>query len=410
MSTTSAASPLERLLSGQALRWGVVLLLLLWAGLIGRWVLGALADPGAYSNDFLLFWSAAHMAEAGQAAQAYVVETLLAVQREAVPRQPPGLIWPYPPPALLLVRPLAALPIWWGMAAWVAAGAAAYAATVRMICPDRWTIPAALAFPGAFIAAYCGQTGLFVAAALGAGLWLCERRPWLAGVLLGFVICKPQFGVLLPFILIASGRWKTVAATGATAGVLSLASLLAFGPDSWLAFFRSLSGVSAAVTESGFPLWRMPSLFVTAFASGLPAPAALAGWGVVAAVVVAITVAVWRRPRTPHALKVAVASTGALLTTPYLWDYDTPLAAVALASLAAYGRERPLALRERALFLLLALGPMGFMSVSRHAGLHLAGLLLLVGWAGLAVLAWRAGRSVDQPRRAMSQGLAFTAA
>lgn len=400
---------IERLLSARALRWAVVLLLLLWTAMSAWWAVGAFTDPGRYSNDFLLFWSAGRMAESGRAAQAYVVEIMLAVQREAVPGQTPGLIWPYPPVTLMLVRPLAALPVWWAFAAYVLAGLAAYAATIRAMVPSRWAMPSALAFPGAFIAAYCGQTGLFVAAAMGAGLWLTERRPWAAGVLLGLAVCKPQFGVLLPLLLIGTGRWRTVVSTGVTAAILCLASVAMFGLEPWFAFVRSLPGVSAAVTEPGFPLWRMPSVFVTAFGSGLPAPAALAVWGAVAAAVALATLAVWRRRDSPHELKVATAAAAMLLTTPYLWDYDTPLLAVAAAGLARHGMTRRLDLRERALFLVLALGPLAVMSVSRHTGVQVASLALVAGWAGLAWTAWRAGAAERQAPSVMSQGLAFTA-
>lgn len=410
MAAASTVSLSERLLSGRALRWSAVLLLVLWAGLAAAWVVGAATDPDHHANDFLLFWSAGRMADGGRAAQAYAADLLLAVQREVSPGQGPGLIWPYPPPTLLLVRPLAALPFWSAMAAAAVAGLTAYALTIRAIVPDRWTVPVALAFPGAFVALHAGQTGLFVAAAVGAGLWLCDRRPWLAGVLLGLAVCKPQFGVLLPLILIGSGRWRTAASTGGTAAALCLASAAMFGLEPWRAFARSLSGVSAAVAGPEFPLWRMPSIFVTAFGAGLPAPAALAAWGAVAASVAAVTVIVWRRRQIPHALKTAVAAAAILLTTPYLWDYDTPLLAVSLAGLVAYGRERRLGLGERWLFVLLALGPVGLASVGRETGVQIASLALLAGWAGLAAVAWRAGREARETRSVMSQGLAFTAA
>ena len=47
-------------------------------------------------------------------------------------------------------------------------------------------------------------------------LALIDRRPWLAGVLIGCLAYKPQFGLLIPLVLVASGRWRVFAAAVAT--------------------------------------------------------------------------------------------------------------------------------------------------------------------------------------------------
>ncbi len=39
-----------------------------------------------------------------------------------------------------------------------------------------------------------------------------DKRPVLAGILFGLLAYKPQFGLLIPFVLAASGRWRTFAA------------------------------------------------------------------------------------------------------------------------------------------------------------------------------------------------------
>ena len=47
---------------------------------------------------------------------------------------------------------------------------------------------------------------------MGLALVLLDARPVLAGVLFGLLAYKPQFGLLIPLVLIATGRWKTFAA------------------------------------------------------------------------------------------------------------------------------------------------------------------------------------------------------
>ena len=63
----------------------------------------------------------------------------------------------------------------------------------------------AAAFPAVFVNIGHGQNGFLTAALLGGALHLLDRRPWLAGVLFGCLAYKPQFGVLIPFALLAGG-------------------------------------------------------------------------------------------------------------------------------------------------------------------------------------------------------------
>ena len=401
---------IERLLSAKALKITAVTLLAVYLCLGATWTWQALFDPSArLGNDFLLFWSAARLTAEGGAVRAYDAATLLFQERQSFSSMAPGLIWVYPPPALLLVRPLALLPLWLAFIAWSMAGLAAYLAAVRVMTPGRWPALLALAFPGVFVVLYCGQTGLFVAAALGAGLWLVERRPWVAGVLIGLLACKPQFGVLLPLLLVGTGRWRTIAAAGATVIGMAVLSLAAFGPEPWMAFIQSLPQVSAAVTGHGFPLHRTPSMFALVFSMGATREAALAVHAAVAGAVALATLALWRC-RAPHALKAGSAACAVLIATPYLWDYDLPMLAVAGAAIGAVARERALSLAERMLLLLIATTPLLLTALSESMGVSLTGLAVLGCWGGVTAMGWRERKSaaVVSPTRD-TLGLAFTA-
>jgi len=41
---------------------------------------------------------------------------------------------------------------------------------------------------------------------MGAALVILDRRPTAAGILFGLLIYKPQFGLMVPFVLAATGR------------------------------------------------------------------------------------------------------------------------------------------------------------------------------------------------------------
>jgi hypothetical protein len=93
---------------------------------------------------------------------------------------------------------------------------------MRAMLPRPETLLVALAFPAVFVNIGHGQNGFLTAALLGGALHLLDRGPWLAGVLIGLLAYKPQFGVLIPVALLAGGRWNTI---GAAAAVAALAAI-----------------------------------------------------------------------------------------------------------------------------------------------------------------------------------------
>ena len=64
------------------------------------------------------------------------------------------------------------------------------------------------------------------------GRWCCSIiRPVLAWILFGLLAYKPQFGLMIPLVLVATGRWRTCAAAAATVAALAAVTTLAFGID-----------------------------------------------------------------------------------------------------------------------------------------------------------------------------------
>ena len=149
----------------------------------------------------------------------------------------------YPPVFLLVAAALAQLPYLPALALWQAATLALYLLAIRAIIvsspsPGRvgirgdWLL-LALAFPAVFINLGHGQNGFLTAALFGGALALLDRRPLVAGVLIGLMIYKPQFGLMIPLVLLATGRWRVIVAAAATVLVLLLLTLAAFGTEVW---------------------------------------------------------------------------------------------------------------------------------------------------------------------------------
>jgi len=303
----------------------------------------ALIDPEGkpVGTDFMDVWAAGKLALAGEPAAAYDYARHYEVQRAALPfadnAQPPYFGWHYPPLFLLVAAPLALLPYGIALAVWMGATLPAYLAMVRAMLPHRRWLLFALAFPAVFVNFGHGQNGFLTAGLLGGGLLLLERRPVLAGLCFGLLAYKPQFGLLLPLVLLAGRHWRAfIAAAGATV-LASLISYVAFGVETWRAFFSSLRLTRTFVLEQGPTGWeKIQSVFSAVRMLGGGIETAYAVHGVVAALVTLAVVWVWYRP-VPMPLKAAALATAATLTTPYVLDYDLILLAIPIALLAFDG-------------------------------------------------------------------------
>ncbi|MCM0001070.1 MAG: DUF2029 domain-containing protein, partial [Erythrobacter sp.] len=244
------------------------------------------------------------------------------------------------------------------------------------------------AFPPVFVTLTHGQTSFLVAALLGGGLLLVERRPWLAGVLIGLATIKPQFGLLVPLALFASGQWRTIA--GACAAALALAALAtaAFGPQVWADWLAITRTAGAATADGNIGFAKMVSVFAGLSLVGVPAAAAMAVQAAVSlALAAAVVMATWRRAFTPGLAALVLA--GAPLATPFVLDYDLVLTAFPLAFLFARARDGGFADWERITIAAVFAGAAFARPLAINLGVPIMPLLL----AALFVLVFRRVRA-----------------
>ncbi len=318
-------------------------------------------------------------------------------ERAAVPASRGVFLWCYPPTFQLMVWPLALLRYGPALAAWTAAGLAAYLAMIRSISRDRRAWLLALAFPGLFMNASQGQTGFWIAALLGGGLLLLDARPALAGVLIGLLAIKPQFAVLAPLLMILAGRQIALVTSALTAIALAVAATAAFGLDAWPRFLAAAAAAGRALEAGALPLHKDPSVFAALRLFGAPAGLALtvhAAQAVLAVVFVAIA---WRRPG-PAELKAGLAVIATLIVLPYLFDYDLMALAlpIAVGLKAIHGREGPVGVRIGLVALAVTpilVGPMG-----RWLHAPIGPVALWFGYFTLwRILAWARGAAELSP-------------
>jgi alpha-1,2-mannosyltransferase len=300
--------------------------------------------------------------------------------------------WHYPPFFLGLAALLALMPYALALFVWQGATLALYVSAMRAITgPDRLTLLLALAFPAVFINLGHGHNGFLTAALMTGALLQLDKRPVLAGTLFGLLAYKPQFGLLIPFVLAASGRWRTFASAALTVAALALFATLAFGMDVWRAFLDSMSFTREVVLERGDTGWhKIQSAFAWARMWGASIGIAYLAQATVTLCVGGALVWLWRTAA-PFALKAAALLIATLLATPYSLDYDLMLLAPAIGFLAVDGIQRGYAPYQKTLLAALWLMPLLARSVAQATFIPLAAPLMLLVFMQILMIA--AGRT-----------------
>ncbi|WKA29653.1 glycosyltransferase family 87 protein [Bradyrhizobium roseum] len=289
-------------------------------------------------TDFINVWAAGRLVLDGLPAQAYDWDIQKQVEVAKLGQDFVGYFaWHYPPPFLFVASLLAQLPYKLAFIGWVVVSFVPFLVAMRAIVGHPFGFLLAFAVPMVFINALVGQNGFLTAALIGGALYLIPLRPVLAGICLGLLTYKPQYGLLFPIALIAAGHWRVFISAAVTAVVLATASWLAFGIESWLAFFQWMPKFSQAfLTEGKAPWWKMQSMFALVRYFGGTEPLGWAFHWVLTASVAVVMALIWRS-RVPYTLKAAALAAGALLTTPYLFMYDMMVLAIPVAFLVRTG-------------------------------------------------------------------------
>jgi hypothetical protein len=231
---------------------------------------------------------------------------------------------------------------------------------------DPLWLPIALAFPAVFVNLGHGNNGFLTSALLGGMLVLLDKRPNLAGILLGCLVYKPQFGLLAPLVLALTGRWRVIASAAATVVGLTAVTTLVFGVEVWPAFFKWMPFTRVYVLEQGGPGWdKIQSVFSWARMWGGSVPLAYGMHGVAFVVAAGAVIWLWRS-QVAYTLQAAGLCIATLLATPYVLDYDLISCSIAIAYLAAAGQQRGFLPYEKTALALLWLVPLIARSIAEN--------------------------------------------
>lgn len=282
-------------------------------------------------RDFAQFWAVAVMTWQGEALGAFSAS--LEPQLEQMLGADVGFMnFPYPPPALLYLLPLAALPYLASLIAWLLSTFAALAVLIRRhVTPAPLLLIGFVLSPASIVNIVSGQNGYLSTFLLCGGLLLLERRPVLAGLLIGLLSYKPQLGLLLPFLLMAGNHWRAFVAASVTVLALIGASFVFPGLEAWRLYLSEVAPHQMTYMQHGTGIYQQmtPSYFMAGRVLDLGLPVAwslqaLASLGALAAIL-------WsQRQQGPAELKIAVALVAVFLATPYAFTYEMLIVYVAI--------------------------------------------------------------------------------
>jgi hypothetical protein len=334
-------------------------------------------------TDFVSFWTAGRMALAGAPASVYDSAAHHAAEQALFGASLGWYAFFYPPVYLLLCMPLAVAPYFVALAGWIVATCAAYVLTLRQLVAKAVGVAPLLAFPAVLTTIGHGQNAFLSTALFGAGTGFLAARPALAGVFFGCLTYKPQLAVIVPLGLAVTGRWRAFASMGATALALALLSYGAFGEATWRGFLAESTLARETLEQGLVEPEKMQSLFAAVrllgggVALAYGAQIALAG-GILLALAVLLR-------RTPDAaLQGALMVVAALLTTPFVLDYDLTLLALPLAVVFARAAPAQFLPYEKSVLLAAFVLPAVSRPLAQHAHLPLAPVVLLLLFVALA--------------------------
>ena len=311
-------------------------------------------------TDFFGIWTAGRMLLEGDVLGMFDPGRHFAYQR-AFMHDPAMQVlgWHYPPFFLAVAALLATMPYVTSLFVWQSVTFAMFATVIRRILPgDPLVWVATFGFPAVYITLGHGHNSFLTAALLGSGLLLLDRRPAVAGVLIGLLAYKPQFGLLLPLVMILGGHWRATVAAGATVAAMVVASTVILGFDVWTAFAAGAEFTRGTILEQGATGWhKIQTVFSAVRSFGGSIALAYAAQGMATAAVLAALAAI-TLANADKRLIAAATCIATVLATPYALDYDMTILGVALAFSVAHGAEHGFAPGEKSLLALVWFMPM----------------------------------------------------
>ncbi|HEV2468629.1 MAG TPA: glycosyltransferase family 87 protein [Candidatus Sulfotelmatobacter sp.] len=362
-----------------------------------------LATPGLRDRngnlkgtDFLHFYTLGLLADAHRGTGLYSISAQTALATQRVPEATGIRYLPlYPPQVSLFFGPLARLTYSEALAVWWIITAGVYFWCCRLIwqsCGNlrkhrATTIVAALAFPAFFNLIAWGQTSALALACFTVLFFaLKNRHEFVAGLVLGCLIFKPQLGLAAAVVFLAIGAWKVVLGAILSASAQLSIGVLYYGMEplrQWARILRNVRSVSQWLeprpyqTHSLRTFWSMIAPWSSV---------SVVLYGITGVLVLSATIALWRRgSEVMLPVKYSALLFATVLVAPHLTVYDLVILAPAFLLLADWLIQEQSANSGIGTLLYLAYVLPLLAPLTRWTHVQLS----VIAMAGLVYLLWR---------------------
>jgi alpha-1,2-mannosyltransferase len=326
---------------------GTILALCLWSLYVWNLATPDLRDRNGNlkGTDFLHLYVLGSLAAAHRGGDLYDMNAQAALAVLRVPEAGGLRYLPlYPPQVSIFFAPLAhfaygwALVLWWGCSA-VIYGICCY--SVWRACPNlrdygHTVVILAVAFPAFFHLIAWGQTSAVALACFTLTfILLGKRREFVAGLVLGCLIFKPQLGGAAAIVFVSIGAWKTVLGAALSAAGQLSAGVLYYGVEPFRQWMRALWNVPTVLPLLEPRLYQTHSLR-TFWAMLVPSAALSLGLYLLStALVLGLAIACWKRSKAaPLPLRYSALLFATVLVAPHLTVYDLVILAPAFLLMA----------------------------------------------------------------------------
>lgn len=351
---------------GLAALLGVILMLLaagLYAIEASRYPsLSLFSDP--IGSDFATLWAAARLVVQRISEGVYVSQILSWEVAQfnlgfAEKYRTQGMLYGpiyYPPIYLLILGPLGFLPYFVALLTNFILSATLFMAGLWQLVRERWILLLMCGFGGIWINLVSGQNGLLTAGLMACALVQLEKRPALAGLLIGVACYKPHLGLLWPLVLLAGGYYRVFFFAALTVIGLIAYTFMVFGFETWILYSHGAEFAVQVLREQPMLWIRMPTLYAMLRLQSVDFAVALQIQLVFDVLMAAAVVVIWRRTR-DMAMRGASLAVGSLLATPFVYDYDYAILGIALVLLLKRATERGWQTADKVLLPLAFLWP-----------------------------------------------------
>lgn len=252
-----------------------------------------------------------------------------------------GVAWSYPPSIMLVAAPFGELNYVYALTCWTLLGIAIFIAVLKQHVTD-WRLLIPLVFsPAAALCLMGGQTSFMTTAILIGVFTSLDRKPLLAGFLIGLLTLKPQIGIFFPVLLAASGRWRVFFAATITALAITGITTALFGTQVWLDYIVKGLPVQNLVLLDPNMLNApyMPTIFMNMRTAGASYEFAMAVQAGFSAVALGVVFWAYRFHKNANPLFLAALFLAcSVFGSPYLLTYDLLPLTVAVVLLLASGK------------------------------------------------------------------------